>query len=311
MIRYLQNSQIDKQNWDRCVAGSINRRVYAFSWYLDQVCPGWDALVEDDYASVFPLTHRKKWGILYLFEPFFTQQLGIFSSKPVTENLVSDFFDRIPRKFKFIEIHLNSMNPVQLHGYEVFHRLNHEISLNADYDRLYTAYSQNARRNLKKAGEHGIIISHDTTIAELIALFRENFGNKEGKLSLDHYLLLERLLNETKKHNSGVIYSALNDSGMLLAAAFVLTDASRHYFLFAASNPAARDNGAMFFLIDQIIRDHSGSSTLLDFEGGNDANLARFYKGFGAYEVTYPAVRINRLPYFLWTGVRLIRKFRS
>lgn len=310
MIRYLQHNQIDKTGWDRCVAASMNRRIYAFSWYLDQVCNGWDALVEDDYISVFPLTHRNKWGISYLYEPFFTQQLGIFSTRPVTEELVSGFLGQIPLKFRFIEIHLNSMNPVKTGGFNTFPRLNHEVKLSTGYDQLYAAYSQNTRRNLKKAGEHGILLSMDTSIDELISLFRENFGKREGKLKQDHYRILEGLLNELKNRLQGVVYSVVNTSGKLMTAAFVLTDGGRHYFLFAASDPAARENGAMFLLIDQIIKLHAGSGTILDFEGGNDPNLARFYKGFGACEVVYPALRINRLPFFLWMGIRLIRKIR-
>jgi hypothetical protein len=62
------------------IARSFNGIVYAYSWYLDIVSPGWDALVKDDYKSVMPLTWRKKYGIKYLYQPFFTQQLGVFSS---------------------------------------------------------------------------------------------------------------------------------------------------------------------------------------------------------------------------------------
>lgn len=311
MIHYLQHNQIDKTGWDQCVAASLNRRIYAFSWYLDQVCQGWDALVEDDYISVFPLTHHKKWGIVYLYEPFFTQQLGIFSTKPITEDLVSGFLSQIPLKFKFAEIHLNSMNPLKTEGYKTFPRLNHEVGLSAAYELLYASYSQNTRRNLKKAREHGIQLSMDTTIDDLISLFRDNFGKKEGKLGPDHYRMLEGLLNELKSRLSGTVCSVVNNSGKLMAAAFILTDSRRHYFLFAASDPAARENGAMFFLIDQIINKYAGSETILDFEGGNDPNLARFYKGFGACEVVYPALRINRLPFLLWTGIRIIRKIRN
>jgi hypothetical protein len=84
MINYLKHTEIDKALWDECIAQSVNRRVYAFSWYLDIVCPGWDALVGDNYMHVFPLTHRRKWGVGYLYQPFFAQQLGLFSRDLLT-----------------------------------------------------------------------------------------------------------------------------------------------------------------------------------------------------------------------------------
>jgi hypothetical protein len=50
---------------------------------------------------------------------------------------------------------------------------------------------------------------------------------------------------------------------------------------------------------------------LLDFEGGNDANLGRFYKSFGAVDVPYPALSVTRLSKFAMQGLYFMRKFRQ
>ena len=42
MITYLTHDQIDKTLWDHCIAQAPNGLVYAWSWYLDIVHPGWD-----------------------------------------------------------------------------------------------------------------------------------------------------------------------------------------------------------------------------------------------------------------------------
>ncbi len=42
---------------------AFNGLIYAKSWYLDIVADQWDALVENDYEKIFPLVHRKKYGI--------------------------------------------------------------------------------------------------------------------------------------------------------------------------------------------------------------------------------------------------------
>ena len=64
MINYIEHKDIDFKKWDSCVANSLNRLIYGFSWYLDVVCNDWDALVYNDYEAVFPLPKRKKWGYI-------------------------------------------------------------------------------------------------------------------------------------------------------------------------------------------------------------------------------------------------------
>jgi hypothetical protein len=63
MITYLKHERIDPNRWDECIAAAPNGNVYAWSWYLDLVHPGWDALVEidsDKYLTVMPITKKKK-----------------------------------------------------------------------------------------------------------------------------------------------------------------------------------------------------------------------------------------------------------
>ena len=108
MIQYLTHNQINLNKWDATVAECGN--IYAYSWYLDIVRPGWDALVEDDYQSVMPLTGGKKFGVNYLFQPYFAQQLGVFSKQSLTPEKTEAFLKAIPSKYRFAEIRLNESN---------------------------------------------------------------------------------------------------------------------------------------------------------------------------------------------------------
>ena len=159
MIKYLKHSGIDKSKWDETVSRSVNGIIYARSWYLDIVSPGWDALVEDDYTAVFPLTHNRKFGVRYLYQPFFTQQLGLFTRDHLTEKLVNEFLQSIPHKFRFAEIHLNSMNKVDPGCYSVEYRINLELDLIDTYENLRRNYDQNAKRNLKKAFDSSDVVA--------------------------------------------------------------------------------------------------------------------------------------------------------
>ena len=110
MIYYMTHEQIDKNLWDWCIALAPNGNVYAWSWYLDVVYPGWEALVEikgGKYVTVMPITNKKKYGINYLCQPFFTQQLGVFSVDPLPKEKVLFFLSAIPPQNRLVEIRLN------------------------------------------------------------------------------------------------------------------------------------------------------------------------------------------------------------
>ncbi len=311
MINYVRHIEIDKNRWDDCIRGAINRRVYAFSWYLDVVCPGWDALVEDDYISVFPLTHHHKWGIRYLYQPYFAQQLGVFSGTELPESTVTAFILAIPEKFRYLDIHLNSMNSYPGGTEIATFRLNHELNLAADHEKLTEKFAENTRRNIRKAQGFQITLTQKTDVGELVGLFRDNFGRIERKLKDCHYETLRRLLVHCLANHLGYITGAKTKDGNLSAAAFFLFDHAHVYLLFAASSAAARDNGAMFLLIDRFINDNAGRQLVLDFEGGNDPNLGRFYKSFGAVEIPYQTLHLNRLPAMVERGLYFIRKLRK
>ena len=311
MISYLGQSEIDKVKWDDCISRSLNRRVYAYSWYLDIVSPGWEALVSDDYSSVFPLTGGKKAGVPYLFQPFFAQQLGLFSINEIHDGLADRFLRAIPGHFRYIDIQGTTGFSPSNENVVKIERLNHELSLSGSYKDLSEGYSQNTRRNIRKALDAGVNMGRKVRTEELVKLFRGNFGEREGKLKPLHYERMGKLMNYCQAENTGIVRGTFDEQGLLCSAAFFLTDKNRIYFLFAASSSSARENGAMFQLIDNFIRENAGCEKILDFEGGNDSNLGRFYKSFGATEVIYQRLLWNRLPAMLNAVLKLTRATRQ
>ncbi|MCX6250059.1 MAG: GNAT family N-acetyltransferase [Bacteroidetes bacterium] len=307
MIKYIPHHEIDLKKWDDSINLSVNGLVYANSWFLDIVSPGWDALIENDYESVFPLTHNRRFGIRYLYQPYFTQQLGLFSRNHLTEALVDSFLQAIPPKFRFIQIHLNTLNKVDPSRYHCSYRINHELDMINTYENLYADYDQNTRRNLKKAHKEDLVLKRKVEPDELISLFRENYGKHELLLQYRHYHILRNLIEYCLKNTFSAITGVFLPNGTFCAGSFFLREKERVIFQLAASNQSARDTGAMFLLVDNFIRENAGQALILDFEGSNDNNVSRFYKGFGAKEMHYSQVTINRLPGW----IDLLRKLKK
>jgi len=311
MIKYLKQQDIDYQKWDDCIGEAANSYVYAYSWYLDIVAGKWDALVEDDYKSVFPLPFRTKIGIKYCYQPTFTQQLGLFSKSIEVKNNLKPFLEAIPSDFKLIELNINKyFIPEASSGIEIKKNINIELDLNQDYQNIQANYSSNLKRNIKKAIKKGLQLFPQIQPEALIQLFKENKGSEISAFSADDYLRLNRLIYELINRNMAEIYSVGNTENNLLASALFVKSKDRYIFLFSGLSEEGKQSGAMPFLIDRFIQDHCNSRIILDFEGSNNSNLARFYQSFGASKYHYYSYRKLDLPFWLKTPLHIYKKFR-
>ena len=307
MIRYIQHRELDLRKWDECITNSLNGTIYACSWYLNVACEKWDDLVEDDYDCVMPLPFRKKMGFSYIFPPSMTQQLGVFSSKIITENKVQEFIKSIPSKFKYCEINLNHGNPILTKEINITPRINLELNLSLPFAELYPAFSENTRRNIRKASALDLRIDKNDDISNLIQLFRESKGSEIKTLPGDFYSVVEKVSKQLLQRHQAQIWEIFMNNKLCAGVMFAF-NRNRAYFLFSAANIKAKENGLMHFLISSFIEENAGKDIILDFEGSDNKNLARFYKSFGAVEKNYVKIIVNRLPDILFSMAQTIRK---
>ena len=296
MIKYLQHEEINKEKWDDCINLSPRGLVYALSWYLDAVHPGWEALVENDYETVFPITSGKKFGISYLYQPFFNQKLGAFSRKHGEYINIDPFLEAIPERFRYADIKLNRTNRITGKEFEVNMNTNIELDLSENPETIRNNYSENAIRNLKKFNSKNIVLNEEKDSDLLIRMFRLNMGKTLPKIRDIHYAGLKQVMDIAFDKGTGRMLVAKNQKGKFLAGAFFLTYNKRAVFLFSANTEEGRETRAMYGIIDRFIAENAGEKLILDFEGSNKKNLAGFYKGFGGKNFDYPGLRINRLP---------------
>lgn len=309
MIRYLTYEEIDRQKWDNCISRSVNKIVYGYSWYLDIVCEDWGGLVEDDYQRVMPINQGRKYFVHYIYQPYFTQQLGLFSRALLSPENVSEFLEHLPEKFWYIEMNLNSHNIVNNEMLSAQMR-NHELDLIAPYERLKSGFSKNTTRNIRKSEKNNYQLVYNLQPETLISLFKMNKGSQLKHIHEQHYRRLSRLMHTLIHKRMGEIHAVLSQDNEIVAAAFFILKDQRLIFFFSAVSDAGKENGAMFYLIDRCIQRYSGSDFTLDFEGSNDDNLARFYKGWGSKETFYPRIELNRMPWLLKKGHRLVKNIR-
>ncbi len=296
-IQYLTHSEIDKTKWDVCIDTASNGLIYAYSFYLDHMAKHWDALVLNDYEAVMPLIWNKKYRIRYLYQPFLTAQLGVFG-KNITEELTNFFIKSMPASFRFIDISLNSNNLVASPTKFITQRSNYVLDLNKPYEILYSNYRETIQRNIKKAFQLGCSLQKNFDVEKVIELAVQQMksqGSEESE-NIEFFRKLYKYLHSRQMATTYGIFSAKHE---LLASCVFFFSHNRAYYILVGNHPNSKTTGSSHALIDAFIRDNAGKIMLLDFEGSDIPNLAFFYSSFGAVHEIYPALKINRLPFYL------------
>lgn len=296
-IQYLAHHEIDKSKWDKCIDEAENGLIYGYSFYLDHMARHWDGLVINDYEVVMPLTWNEKFGIYYLYQPAFTASLGVFGND-LTEEMVKEFTQCIPEKFKLIEISLNEGNIISSLQENFISRTNYVLSLNANYENIYKAYRENHQRNIQKAFQSGCFVKKNIPVEEVIALNKQQMKNI-ASISEDEYDRFKKLYQFLFSRGKAITYGIFNSEKKLLASCIFFFSNKRAYYILVGNHPDGRNTGASHALIDAFIKDYAGKDLILDFEGSDIESLALFYNGFGATKEVYPAIRWNRLPWYL------------
>ncbi|MCK4881187.1 MAG: hypothetical protein KAS82_11015 [Bacteroidales bacterium] len=292
-IDFLKRKEIQVEKWDRLIAGSPAETIYPYCWYLDAVSDNWSALVVDDYRFVMPVVWKKKAGMKYMYQPFYTQQLGVFSREYVDPELIRKMLRILYKKFRFAGMNFNAKNLVgEEDPFIVDDKSNYVMLLNQDYDSQYRGFSTNAKRNIRKSIEFSDLVEKNLPVDELVRLKRENDVFKRSE---EDYRWLVNLFETIQQRGAGKIY-AIRTGREITAAAFFAFSNTRAIYLLSASSQEGKERRGMFRIIDAFISDHAGSGVILDFEGSNIPSVARFFGGFGAQPEIYQGVSFNRLP---------------
>ena len=302
LIQYIENREIDKQQWDACITNSDNGLIYATSEYLDAMSHHWDALVLDDYKAVMPLTWKRKYGMRYLCQPFFAAALGVFGNN-ISAGLINDFLLEIPAKFKYWDIYLNHGNFFRLKDFTLYQRMNYVLPLDKNYADLYAGYRENIKRNIKKSKQLNCETIKDFPVEDVINLAAEQSKNF-SPVTADDYERFKGLYYLLHSKKQAITYGIMSADKELLASCVCVFFKKRATYILVGNHPTGKTIGASHALIDAFIKDYSASDLLLDFEGSDVSSLAFFYSSFGSVEEKYAGIKLNKLP-------KLLRYFKK
>ena len=293
-IQYVDHHQIDPTKWDSAILRSPHPLVYGLYEYLNAVCDSqWDALIYKDYEAVFPLPFKNKFGIKYLVQPVFCQQLGAFGSNANVST--HNFLSAIPKRFLRVRLQLN---PYFDQKNEVGSILTKPWGKGASSGKLKTKtnmtiqlsqpldYNKDCKKNLHRLAELPIEYKINAiSIRDAIDTYRKAWGRQNPEIGDDHYQLFANACSE--KLSFTVTAHHRTEGTLLGAAIFLITpekaNRSIHYVCAGPTEPG-KSIGVMHGIIDFVLERYQGENMLFDFEGSSIASVASFYKKFGANE---------------------------
>jgi hypothetical protein len=293
MIVYHKNNEIDREQWDNCIRNSGYIKPYAYSWYLDIMAPGWEALVDDDYDSVFPIPSYIRFGLQYAATPPFLQQLGAFSpDKPVSQVIV-EFLDYMPEIYKLTDICIGQK--ITYPGYKVTERYNFELALSSPYAELCERFTRECRRYIsniaKKKYELSVNISPEELVDTCIA---NKLSNTKG-IKNQTYERLINLMHHCLSKKKGRIIAVRTARKKLVYGVFYIRLHRSVTIIMEVNTPVSITKNISYFVINEVIKENADSALILDFAGTSDRFGIATGQSFGGTIAPYYRIYRNRL----------------
>lgn len=302
---FLDNSSIDRSGWDRCIQSTESGVIYASSFYLDCICPGWGALVGPEYEWVLPITSGRKFGINYLYQPAFTQQLGVFAKNGITIPY-DEILSWLKKHYRFWEVNWNYTTPVNIitDDINITSATNYIIDISQPYNCIASNYSNQLKRNLHKSENYELDYQVSEDYNKCIQMYRQHYGNRIAHVTESDYTAFTSICKYALNNNMLVCRQVVNKHEEVLAIALLLRDEKRFYNLMPTTTSNGRKALANHYLFDRMLQEFSGTHLLFDFEGSDLPGVKRFYKIFGGVNQPYYQLKYNNLPWLL----KLIKK---
>lgn len=285
-IQLVKHQDLDKQKWDSCVHYATRGNVYGYWWYLTNTVKEWDALVEGDYESVFPLFPLD--GSI-LTSPDTIKEIGIYSINVLSMARVKAFLEAIPKSYQQYNFMLNGgVNWPTDFGVQPKIVYNHQLLLNEDYDTLEKNYLPVVEEKMDLARENCLILNSNLKPEKVADFYR--IHTRDKTININHnFHAYQRIMYNALHRGNGFASGVMNKKQEYLACGFFIFSHGKIMRLISNVSPRGIEMGANTLLFDMLIRGNAGRPVLLDFNSFTENSFA---KNFGAKSV--PQYRVER-----------------
>jgi len=195
-VRFVKQEDIDKTKWNSCVHYAARGHLYGYMWYLNNVAREWDALVEGDYETVFPLFKKQQFGRrASLYQPDLVRETGIYSNHILSVKRIEKMLKAIPKEYGNIDLVLNEgVKPPPNLGFDISTQVNHQIFLKVSYEELAEKYSDEVKSELAKAMKNDLIITSNVKPEKIAEFYKKYTKEKDKKVVEKNFHAYQRIM---------------------------------------------------------------------------------------------------------------------
>lgn len=311
--------------------------IFFQPWWMDAVCAGkqWDVLLSftetsdpnqrevKDIVAVMPYLIRKRLWMKWIVMPQQTQIGGIWLTQNgglTDEDQLVDIpkiCEEFVEQLQALGIHYyyqqypigsRMVEPMRAEGFKVRERVTYQISDLHDLNKVVDHFSKNKKRQLQKAVT--LSVDNNLTPEEFYAFHCQcmSLQRKQISYSREFFLVLNR---KSMREGQSQIIAIRNADGELCAAAYVVWDKNKMYYLIPCYNPNFKESGASALLVVEALKLAREKGVIFDFEGSNQRGTASHYKQFGSEKMTYYSVEKYYKQVFRFAmGVNYLRNLK-
>jgi GNAT superfamily N-acetyltransferase len=158
----------------------------------------------------------------------------------------------------------------------------------SNLDSVYAGFAHMKRKNIKRA-QAALSVAEDLDAEHFYAFHAACLARQGQRISYPRELL-KRVVDAARAADAGKTWYAVDASGRMHAAIFVVWDAKAAYYLVSAIDPEHRNSGAATLLVWRAIQHLAPRTREFNFEGSMIRGVEHSFRKFGGVQVPYSRV---------------------
>tara|TARA_R110002050_G_scaffold200591_1_gene335575 strand:+ start:127807 stop:128754 length:948 start_codon:yes stop_codon:yes gene_type:complete len=263
-------------------------------------------------VGAMPYVTNSKLGLKQITLPFLTPYLGpiiIYPTDLKKDNyhshdrkVTSDLVAQIPKTDRFItqtDFEYMYWSPFAWAGYSQTTRYSYLLDTSKTEEELLKGFKPNIKKHIRNSGATYAVIAANE-IDPVFNLHQNDLKNKGIELlfTQNQFARLDQTVSTSGKR---IILHAIDDSGNIVCAFYLVFDHQYMHYLVGAVTDDARNSGVMSLLMWEAIKESKKRGLTFNFEGSMNKNIDRFFSSFGG--TLSPYMQISK------TGNKWLKQF--